>query len=488
MTKRFKQLSILIALSLIGLLGLQAYFVYSDYQANKKEFSADVNVALEVATNQANEHRKKQIGDLYKRDLKDTNIVRLEYDLDSPEGIKLELIDVATNSKEVSITMGREEVPDSLIKQYVFDRLTKWTYADDDHGYIVLSSVIGDRLYSYMDTLSVDMDLFRSSLNEELLSRSVSSKYEMVIAHKDSSYLLSEQMEIVSGRFKLDHKGRNQEVLIYFEGPFFDILKRSSSILMTCFGVMLITAVSFYLLIQTIREQKRLSGLKDDFIDGMTHELLTPISTMKIALESMGKPEIAENSEKSQKYLHVSKLELDRINDIVQNVLYSSLHNSQNINLKFEKLNLNELMENLINYHKARTERELEIELIKLEEPLITSDKQHITNVIHNLLDNAIKYADSEPVKISIVAKRFDKEVSIVVNDNGRGIPYEDQEKIFGKFYRVPDQRQNVKGLGIGLYYVKSILIKLNGDIELLSSSNKGSSFRISLSTTTENE
>ena len=106
-----------------------------------------------------------------------------------------------------------------------------------------------------------------------------------------------------------------------------------------------------------------------------------------------------------------------------------------------------------------------------------------LKRLITNLLDNAIKYSSSDPIKISIVAKRFENEISVVFNDNGRGIPEEHQSRIFDKFYRVPDLSEGINGLGIGLYYVKTILKSLKGKIELLNTSAEGSSFRISLST-----
>ncbi|MBO6762538.1 MAG: HAMP domain-containing histidine kinase, partial [Roseivirga sp.] len=291
------------------------------------------------------------------------------------------------------------------------------------------------------------------------------------------------EQTIVSKRYNFEHKGTKNQVLLYFDNPTFNILQRSTLILFTCLVVFIITVWSFYRLIQTIRKQRRISEIKDDFIDGMTHELLTPISTLKIALESLEKMDNLTNTTRSKEYFDVSGQALDRINDIVQNVLYSSLHDGGNVKLEFEKINLNDLLEGLLDYHKNRTEGDLELSLQKLENPWITSDRQHLTNVIHNLLDNAIKYSDSKPVKVSVVAKRFANEVSIVVNDNGIGIPENEQNKIFEKFYRGNHFQKNINGLGIGLYYVKNILNRLNGRIELLSSSQLGSSFRVSLNT-----
>ena len=486
MTKRIKHLSILIALSLAGILCLQGYLLYQDFQTKKVEYLQDVNSILELTAEDMNDLRRTKISELYRKDLLDTNITRLEYDLDREEGPQISMIDVLTNSKELSLRISADNIhPDSLTREYLFNRLYESLFGFRNGGLIAYSvgSAIGERAMSYRDTLAIDLGEFKRRLDERLGSRSITTNYKTVVLHRDSSFVAPSEQTIVSKRYNFEHKGTKNQVLLYFDNPTFNILQRSTLILFTCLVVFIITVWSFYRLIQTIRKQRRISEIKDDFIDGMTHELLTPISTLKIALESLEKMDNLTNTTRSKEYFDVSGQALDRINDIVQNVLYSSLHDGGDVKLEFEKINLNDLLEGLIDYHKNRTEGDLELSLQKLENPWITSDRQHLTNVIHNLLDNAIKYSDSKPVKVSVVAKRFANEVSIVVNDNGIGIPENEQNKIFEKFYRGNHFQKNINGLGIGLYYVKNILNRLNGRIELLSSSQLGSTFRVSLNT-----
>ena len=470
----------------MSLLGLQGYFLYSDFQTKKEDFKSDVNSILDLTSSEMNVERRKRIGQLYKRDLTDTSLVLLQFDFTDSLTLELNVIDANTGGSKMSIRVQRDKVPsDSLSKEYLLNSLIQSTFYD---GFTVFSGAFGERISSYVDTLSIDMKLFRNELNRRLLDKAVSPNYEMVFLHRDSTFVVPSHADVISNRYKVNHRGEKQEVLIYFNDPFLDILKRSRSVLIICLGVFVIIIISFNFFVETIRKQRKLSELKDDFIDGMTHELLTPISTLKLALESLEKSEVLVESGKSKNYLEVSKMELNRINDIVQNVLYSSLHQQKELKLNIEKVNLNELIEALINYHKTRSHADLEISFNGLENPYVTSDAQHLTNVFHNLLDNAIKYSGSETIRIDIVAKRFENEISIEVNDNGKGIADEYQTKIFDKFYRVPFENDGVNGLGIGLHYVRTILASLNGKIELLHSSDKGSSFRVSLNTTNKHE
>ena len=457
--------------------------MYRDFHLQKSDFITDVNTMLEITAKEMNELRKDEAARLYRSDLLDTNLVRIEYDLNNENGPMVSLIDAKTNNPELSVVVTNKNM-DSITQEYLFDRLEFTVFRIDANNSRYYGSFIGERASSYYDTLSINIDLFEEKLNQRLSNRSIRPDYKTVVLPSDSNFVATSDKGIVSSRYKFHDGGFRNDVLVYFEDPELNILQRSIFILLSCFIVLVITAVSFYLLVRSIQKEKKLGELKDDFIDGMTHELLTPISTLKLALESLEKSEAFDESGRSKNYLKVSKMELSRINDIVQNVLYSSLHQQNELKLSIERVNLNELIDSLINYHKTRTQAHLEISFKGLEDPYVTSDAQHLTNVFHNLLDNAIKYASSERIQVDIVARRFEEEVSIVFNDNGRGIADEFQANIFEKFYRIPSENQEVNGLGIGLHYVRTILENLNGKIELLHSSDKGSSFRVSLSTT----
>ncbi len=190
---------------------------------------------------------------------------------------------------------------------------------------------------------------------------------------------------------------------------------------------------------------------------------------------------MSANEERSAKYLNISKMELSRVSDIVHNVLYSSLQEQKEAKLKIERINVNEVLGDLVNYHSDINAESADIEYQALEDPWVNTDRQHFYNVLHNLIDNGIKYANGK-ANITIVPTRHEGELSIVVNDNGCGIPESDQPRVFDKFYRAKEV-QDIKGLGVGLYYVKSIITRLRGNVELLHSSPKGSSFRVSLNT-----
>ena len=242
---------------------------------------------------------------------------------------------------------------------------------------------------------------------------------------------------------------------------------------------MLFVIASFTYTILTILKQKKLSIIKNDFINNMTHELKTPISTISLAAEALSDPDISNNSSFKATYLNMIKDENKRLGLMVENVLKSALWDKPDFNLKLETINVHEILQEIINSLSLQ----IQVKGGKIEKNFLAStftiyaDKVHITNLFFNLIDNAIKYTDKTP-EITIETSSTDKTIKISIKDNGIGISKEHQKKIFDKFYRVPTGNiHNVKGFGLGLNYVKAIIEKHNGFINVKSEANKGSCF-----------
>lgn len=253
-----------------------------------------------------------------------------------------------------------------------------------------------------------------------------------------------------------------------------------SSIVLTTI-IIIIIGISIFIVFR----QKRITEIKTDFINNMTHELKTPISTISLASQLLGDKNIP-NENKNIEYL--SKLILDeskRLGLQVEKVLQMSIFDRAHIYLKYKKININELINNVINNFSIQI-KNCNGKLFKeldAENPYIYADEVHITNVIINLLDNAIKYSFTEPI-IIITTFNQNKKVIIEVKDNGIGISKENQKKIFDKFYRVPTGNiHNVKGFGLGLSYVKRITEAHNGMVSVESKQGHGSNFIVSLPT-----
>jgi two-component system phosphate regulon sensor histidine kinase PhoR len=208
----------------------------------------------------------------------------------------------------------------------------------------------------------------------------------------------------------------------------------------------------------------------------MTHEFKTPISSINISADVISNPEIIKNPERLKNYGLIIKQENNRLNKQVEKVLQIARIEKSGFELKKEMVNLHEIIDNVVSNCNSNNEKGGAQIIAKLadEELTILADRLHITNILHNLLDNAIKYADKQPL-ITVSTKNADREIVIAVEDNGPGISREYQKKVFQKFFRIPTGNvHNVKGFGLGLAYVKKIVDEYNMKIEVNSRLGEG--------------
>lgn len=483
MTQRIKLLAGLIGLSLVSMLALQAYFLQADFKTKKADFKADLDAMLEITAQEINMLRKEEINRMHRLDMLDTSYVKLEYDLEDPEGPSINVFKVESQSHELTYRVGWDKVSkDSVSQQYLFDRFFNPIHRDSKSMLWAITTSLSDRLSAYQDTLSADMDEFNHRLSERLLQRSINPNYEIMFIKERTTHTFEDERVIASKGVQLDHQADDRYVIVYFERPFFNVFKRLYLLLAASAVVVALIIVSFRLLMKTISKQRKLSQLKDDFIDNVTHELLTPIATMKISLETLEQPDVQADREKIAKYVGLSVRELNRVSGIVHNVLQTSLHEQDELRLNYEEVDLDKLITGLISYHTEGSEKEVEFRYQPGKPILVNTDMQHISNVLHNLIDNAIKYNDQERPMVEIRVKQQENEVSLTIADNGPGIARGHEEKIFGKFHRVVNENSDsIGGLGVGLYYVRNILSRLNGKIQLKGNSATGSAFEVTL-------
>ena len=277
--------------------------------------------------------------------------------------------------------------------------------------------------------------------------------------------------------FKWDHDGH------YF-GVFFsekennqiiESLEISNSLIVSTLVIFLVLIILSYS-ITIILQQKRLSEIKNDFINNMTHELKTPISTISLSSEVLLKENIHESPKRIKQYAKIIQSEKNRLELLVEKVLQLAQLNKGEFNLTKEEADINALIkkcissyELIINKRKGKITSELEA-----KNYVVSFDKMHLSNVISNLIDNAIKYSPEQP-QINISTKDKNKGIEVVITDKGKGMTKEQCLLIFEKFYRVPTGSiHDVKGFGIGLYYVKFILHEHNGYIHASSKKNEG--------------
>lgn len=247
-------------------------------------------------------------------------------------------------------------------------------------------------------------------------------------------------------------------------------------------GIFLLVLIfSFFFTIHSLLRQKKLSDIKTDFVNNMTHEFKTPIATISVSSEMLMKEQIIQNPERIRKYAKVIYDENARLKNQVEGVLQIAILEKGEYKLKLKELNVHELiMECIDNFKIQVLERKGRISssLVAIN-PNVTVDREHFSNIVTNLLDNANKYSPEQP-EINITTKNLNGSIQIDVTDKGIGISREYQQDVFKKFHRLQTgDIHNVKGFGLGLFYVKTMVEEMGGSIELKSELNNGSCFTL---------
>lgn len=250
------------------------------------------------------------------------------------------------------------------------------------------------------------------------------------------------------------------------------------------FFLLAITGLAFGAIYRNLQQQRRLTELKNDFISNVTHELKTPIATVSVAIEALQSFGAAQNPQLTKEYLDISKNELNRLTLLVDKVLKMATFEQQGLNLNLETVDLAEVAQQVIGSMKLQFEKyhaQVSCETIGHHFTL-NADRIHLTNVVYNLLDNALKYSGEVLPEIKLTLNASESEISLSVADKGIGIAPEYQDKVFDKFFRVPTgNTHNVKGYGLGLNYVASVVKQHSGQISVQSEVGQGSTFCITL-------
>lgn len=268
-----------------------------------------------------------------------------------------------------------------------------------------------------------------------------------------------------------------------FEAPTFFLLgnmipQMSLSVLLVAF-----IAITFLFLYRNLLAQRKLALMKNDFISNITHELKTPIATVNVAIEALRNFNALESPERTKEYLDISAAELQRLSMLVDKVLKLSMFENKEIELQKENIDLKQLVEEVVYSMRLQFEKNKASVSFKYFglDFMMQADRMHITSVIYNLIDNALKYSKDAP-SIQIELSSVANDLKLSVSDNGIGIASEYADKIFDKFFRVPSgDHHNIKGYGLGLSYVAEVVRKHNGNILVESEFGKGTKFIINL-------
>jgi two-component system phosphate regulon sensor histidine kinase PhoR len=339
----------------------------------------------------------------------------------------------------------------------------------------------------------LDQQLLDSLLLSELQKKGISTRFVYGIYSTSKNKTILES----SGQFDSNSSKDNfvftlypgefnntpDYLTIYFPYEIRYLLKQMASIILISIILIIIIMMIFIYIIRVIVWQRKLSEMKNDFINNMTHEIKTPISTISLACEALSEKDIRKNEMLADNYLNVINDENKRLGGIAEKILQAATIETGEFKLIKEKIDIHEVIDHVINtigIHVEVKDGRITKKLNALKS-VMNGDKMHLTSVVTNLIDNANKYTPRKP-EIVISTKNVDEGVLLTIEDNGIGISKENQNKIFDKLYRVPTGNiHNVKGFGLGLSYVKAIVERHGGKVTVESELKKGSKFSVYL-------
>jgi len=420
-SKLIKRLLFLGGFAIAGIIFIQSFWVIKTWNLQDDEFHLSATSALRAVA--------ERIGTLYKTDLPKQNLITRR----------------STNYYAVNVN---SEIDANVLEDYLIQEFEKRSL-NTDFEYAVFDCDSDSLVYgNYCDLADDKID----SASKEQLPRFNELIYYFVVKFPSrGSYLLSNMWQSV------------------------------------LFSLIALLAVMFFIYaIWIILKQKQLTEQQKDFINNMTHEFKTPISSIKIASEVLINNSSIKSDPRMSNYAAIIKNQNERLNNQVEKVLNIARLENDQFQLNKEKLNLQQELKFIISNEQMKFEKkEGSVRLEQIDTDLhIQADRLHFTNIISNILDNALKYSKEKPQAV-ISVNKLQSEIKICIEDKGIGITKVDQKKLFSKFYRVPTGNvHNVKGFGLGLYYVRNICDAHGWLVELDSEADKGTTVSISIPNT----
>jgi len=515
----FVLLVVLMSLSLIGIIFVQAFFINNALENEEKQFTSDVFRSLSLVSKAIEDKELLSFDKLYKEVIKngrtpDTSEIKQllifdSFNEDTNQAIRFKNI-ISEESFKVPSTFSDIGIDSIDIKRFTSVSETNVFERSPVDGQINLQPIQTYRDYSTMDELGrsfykknyravyKNYPVYKRISNEDVLEllksqfsvSGIKTAFEYAIYDKDlSTKIRSDNFELtpkstIGIPVFLDNENRSNFSL-YVDFPERKKYLLSSILSMILLSVLFtsIIILAYSSAIYQLIKQRQISQIKTDFINNMTHEFKTPIATINLAIDSIRNPKIIGDQEKVMRYLRMIKDENKRMHAQVENVLRISKLEKNELNIKKERLELNDLIEDAITHVELLVEdRNGHVKThLNAENASVLANETHFTNVIVNVLDNAIKYSDKEP-KIDVYTENIGNSILIKISDQGNGMSKQVQRRVFEKFYREHTGNvHNVKGHGLGLAYVKRIVDDHQGHISVESEKGKGSIFIIKL-------
>lgn len=462
------------AVTFIGLLYVQIMYMENMIKMRNEQFTETVMRCLNTVTKTLE---------------RDETTRYLDEDLE--EAVASMSAGASSIYKPGSATQGRGNSHNDFGSQY------QLKHEELKGRYLYQKELLNEVVLSILETSSdrpiaerADSVTVRAYLKSELAANGIDIPFEFAIANNDgieySTTGYNDALQNYSQNlFPNDGSGNPHSLRVVFPTKS-DYIFSSIKFMLPSFSFTFILLCIFIYTIVVAFKQKKLNEIKNEFINNMTHEFKTPISSISLAAQMLNDEAVRKSPTMMKQAISVISDETKRLRFQVEKVLQLSMFDRKNATMKLQEADANAIIESVINTFKLKVEKyggSITGQL-DAEDPIVNVDEMHFTNVIFNLLDNAIKYRREDvPPQLSITTvNKGDHRLVITIADNGIGIKREDLKRIFEKFYRVSTgNRHDVKGFGLGLAYVHKMVSLFHGNIKAESEPGKGSKFIITL-------
>lgn len=497
-------LTIVMALCFMGLLCIQIFYMRNIVQIRYEQFSQGVRQSLVAVATHLEQDETRHFLEEDVRQVETSAVVSqylgdpvprldgIKYSFTTKTGLEADLT-IKGDITEISKIQGSGGPVGAHYKAFQDDYRNRYLYQKgmlDDVILNIMSKASTRPVSERADSARVS-----TYLRQELDTLGLKVPFEFAVANYAGTVLYKSagfqtaasdrDNMFIQTLFPNDGAGPHNYLKVYFPTKS-DYIFSSISFLVPAFAFTFILLIIFVYTIIVAFRQKKLTEMKNDFINNMTHEFKTPISSISLAAQMLNDQSVRKSPMMLQQISTVITDETKRLRFQVEKVLQMSMFDRQKATLRLQDVDANVVIANIVhtftlkvtNYGGSITSD------LDAQDPIIYVDEMHFTNVIFNLLDNAVKYRrEDEPLNIRIETKNISEDnLEISIADNGIGIRKEDLKKIFEKFYRVSTgNRHDVKGFGLGLAYVQKLVREMHGDITVESEINKGTKFKLIL-------
>tara|TARA_B110000285_G_scaffold26865_1_gene26283 strand:- start:13527 stop:15089 length:1563 start_codon:yes stop_codon:yes gene_type:complete len=513
--KLFALLIVLMTLSLLGIIFVQGYWITNSYRTNDAQFSINVKQIL-TTTSRAIQRREidyyydiydKLIEEndspesvtinelMYKIDTENSEeiiiysngILQEDYKLSSGfldtkiDSIQFKKLTNRKSTTKISPSLDGSDIRETTTKTYT--RMRDFERSQFEEAFINISSKTP--IHKRVSTIEIE-----ELISDELNARGLNSPFEFAIySNKLATKVRSKKFDLVPETtysvplFVNEDLGSNYTLYVNFSGKEREVLNTILGMALLSLTFTSVIVLAYASALSQIFRQRQISQIKTDFINNMTHEFKTPIATINLALDALKNPKVKNDQEFLTRYLGMIREENKRMHAQVENVLRISKLEKNEIDLPKEQIELHELVGDAITHLSLIVESRggyINTEF-NADNCVILGNELHLTNVLVNILDNAIKYTDGVP-KIDVYTENVKNDIVLTIVDQGIGMTKAVQKRIFEKFYREhTGDIHNVRGHGLGLAYVKRILDGHDAQISVESEKDKGSTFKINL-------